>query len=349
MPLIVGTDEAGYGPNLGPLVVAATVWRVPAEPAGRDLYDLLQGVVSRRPGSLDRGGAAGPLAVADSKQLYDPAGGVELLERGVLAAWLAASQSPAAEPPAAPPQASASDDRLDRLSWRSFWQSLDPRSTDELTSRAWHAGYERRLPVAADEHDLLQAAGRLREGLRSRGVELVGMAARGLFPAEFNVESERCGNKAELLSLVTLDLVRSALDAARLDGRSCDDVRVACDKHGGRNRYAALLQHVFPEVLVEVREEGREASRYRWREAGRRVDVEFRAGGESALPVALASMTAKYLRELAMAAWNDYWMREVPGVKPTAGYPLDARRFKQDVAVRQAQLGWLDDDFWRRR
>ena len=28
MPYLVGTDEAGYGPNLGPLVVSATVWRV---------------------------------------------------------------------------------------------------------------------------------------------------------------------------------------------------------------------------------------------------------------------------------------------------------------------------------
>ena len=28
MTLVIGTDEAGYGPNLGPLVVAATAWRV---------------------------------------------------------------------------------------------------------------------------------------------------------------------------------------------------------------------------------------------------------------------------------------------------------------------------------
>ena len=27
MQLMIGTDEAGYGPNLGPLVVTATAWR----------------------------------------------------------------------------------------------------------------------------------------------------------------------------------------------------------------------------------------------------------------------------------------------------------------------------------
>ena len=32
MTLVIGTDEAGYGPNLGPLVVAASLWRVAAPP-----------------------------------------------------------------------------------------------------------------------------------------------------------------------------------------------------------------------------------------------------------------------------------------------------------------------------
>ena len=31
MTLVIGTDEAGYGPNLGPLVVAATAWQVEAD------------------------------------------------------------------------------------------------------------------------------------------------------------------------------------------------------------------------------------------------------------------------------------------------------------------------------
>ena len=31
MGLIIGVDEAGYGPNLGPLAVCATAWRIPSE------------------------------------------------------------------------------------------------------------------------------------------------------------------------------------------------------------------------------------------------------------------------------------------------------------------------------
>ncbi len=28
MTFLIGTDEAGYGPNYGPLVVSATVWEI---------------------------------------------------------------------------------------------------------------------------------------------------------------------------------------------------------------------------------------------------------------------------------------------------------------------------------
>lgn len=50
------------------------------------------------------------------------------------------------------------------------------------------------------------------------------------------------------------------------------------------------------------------------------------------LPVALASMIAKYVRELAMHRFNRYWSKRMPELKPTAGYTLDARRWLADAA-----------------
>ena len=64
---------------------------------------------------------------------------------------------------------------------------------------------------------------------------------------------------------------------------------------------------------------------------------------------ALASMTAKYLRELSMRAFNDFWCSRVPGLRPTAGYPADARRFKTEVAEVQRELGIDDHVLWRKR
>ena len=37
MSYLLGTDEAAYGPKLGPLVVSVTVWRVPDDGRGRRL------------------------------------------------------------------------------------------------------------------------------------------------------------------------------------------------------------------------------------------------------------------------------------------------------------------------
>jgi len=62
------------------------------------------------------------------------------------------------------------------------------------------------------------------------------------------------------------------------------------------------------------------------------IHIQFRPEAEEAhLPVALASMTAKLVRELAMARFNRYWCDRIPGLKPTAGYVQDARRWLVDV------------------
>ena len=53
-------------------------------------------------------------------------------------------------------------------------------------------------------------------------------------------------------------------------------------------------------------------------------------------------MTSKYLRELAMKAFNAFWCDRVPGLPPTAGYPTDAKRFYHDIATTPGATG-----YWR--
>lgn len=335
MPLLIGADEAGYGPNFGPLVVAISVWRVPVSETRPDLYELLNSAVMRAPEKDAE--AAGPrLAIGDSKKLYDPKTGIGALERGVLSAW-GVSTAGIARP-------------LDEhATWRDFWMTLDPASRTELEASLWHRDCSQRIPTVGDRASLAASQAGLRGGCAAAGVELVDLRVRGVFPDEFNRAVERWGNKAELLSHTTIGLIREAIEADAASPAPEAQVWVSCDKHGGRNHYAAILQHFFPGPPVEVRRETRAVSTYRWREANRRVEVEFRTRGESSLPVALASMTAKYLRELAMNAFNEFWRAKVPGIRPTAGYPGDARRFKQDIAVQQRELGISDDILWRNR
>jgi hypothetical protein len=60
-------------------------------------------------------------------------------------------------------------------------------------------------------------------------------------------------------------------------------------------------------------------------------------------------MAAKYLRELAMQAFNAYWAERLPALRPTAGYPADARRFKEEIAQVQAAEKISDATLWRNR
>jgi hypothetical protein len=198
--------------------------------------------------------------------------------------------------------------------------------------------------VAADADDLARLVPIFKRGMHRAGVRLVRLASRAVFPDEFNRANQRWGNKSETLSKVTLQLVARLL--AHCDGQP---VAIVCDKHGGRNRYGRLLQEQFPEPLIEVHGEGTAQSVYRWGPEPARIEARFRAGGESFLPAALASMTSKYLRELSMRAFNEFWCGRVANLAPTAGYPADARRFRAAVRKEQHALGIADQIMWRSR
>jgi hypothetical protein len=147
-----------------------------------------------------------------------------------------------------------------------------------------------------------------------------------------------------VLSLTTLRLARRVLESLP-EGRAI----VFCDKHGGRTYYAALLQHIFPDELVIVRFESANLAIYAVKHAGRQIEFRFQPKGERHLPTALASMTAKYLRELAMRPFNAFWQRHIPELKPTAGYPTDAERFYSDIQPVRRKLKIAPQLVWRKR
>ena len=320
MPYLIGTDEAGYAPNLGPLVISASVWWVDEPSTSDNLYQRLKSVICK---SLPRRADACRLAIADSKALYTPGRGLGALERGVLAALALVDHCP--------------DD------WSNIWHLLDPASLVNLSRLPWHEGYELRLPMAADLQDLTQLVPKLRRGFERAGVRLVALQSKAVFPEQFNQSNDDLGNKSETLSKITLGLIADVL--THCDGPAL----IVCDKHGGRNFYGRLLQQQFPDPLIEVCSEGAAQSIYRWGPPERRIEVRFRTGGEDFMPAALASMTSKYLRELAMRAFNDFWCTRVPELAPTAGYPIDAKRFRAAIQEAQLELGIADRVLWRDR
>jgi hypothetical protein len=60
-------------------------------------------------------------------------------------------------------------------------------------------------------------------------------------------------------------------------------------------------------------------------------------------------MLSKYLRELAMRPFNEFWCGRVADLAPTAGYPRDAHRFRAAIQPTQMALGIDDRMLWRFR
>jgi hypothetical protein len=337
---LIGIDEAGYGPNFGPLVIAASVWRVDGPlPDDRQLNARVARVISRQAprarralakaaaatDSVPRSPVSRRVRVADSKAIYHPQVGLGPLEQNVLAMLAASGSTPG--------------------DCHTFWQCVAPDAAPHRDAEIWNLGFNPRLPLEADVQLVEWLGRRVATGLEAAGLQLVGVRATVLFPAQFNQCVAEMGSKGAALSRWTVALVAKCLTQCP----DSEEVRVLGDKHGGRHYYGPLLQTQFPEWLVEIHDEGAARSLYRFGPPQRRVEVSFRARGERAMPTALASMFAKYLRELSMRAFNEFWCARVPELRPTAGYPGDSRRFKRAIAGVQTELGIEDAVLWRSR
>ncbi|MEX0703074.1 MAG: hypothetical protein WD069_13345 [Planctomycetales bacterium] len=314
MGIVIGMDEAGYGPNFGPLVVTATVWEVPGSPHDADFWKALRPIVVRDPKAPHK-----KLHINDSKAVYNSARGLGPLERSVLGVLGGAGHQPRG---------------LRDLA------ALLTGGRIEFDGEPWFLG--RDLPLPHAEHELCfdELAQRWRACCEKEGVRLRAVASDVVLTRRFNELVRAAGSKGMALSRISFDLLRRVWDP---DGE--EPTLVIADKHGGRNRYDLLLQEVLDGVMIFRREEGRDASRYRVN----RTELRFEPRAESHLPVAFASLVCKYVRQLAMSLFNDFWRGHLPNLRPTQGYSTDCHRFRKDIAETAARLGIADEGLWRER
>lgn len=314
--LFIGTDEAGYGPNLGPLIVAATAWQASGTADCSELWQALHRIVTPEKKNHDR-----RLFVADSKTVYASGDSLEALEVPVLSFLSTTGIA-----------AGTIDDLAEAVScsgFRSAWNAEPWNQTPGLT-----------IPADSSDDHISEWVDLLGPAMQLAGVTLSQIAVRIIFPAEFNQLVENAGSKGAVLSDATLQLVRLLIDR-----HATGTVQVICDKHGGRNRYDELIASHFDDQFVFRVEESRERSRYRLGT----IDFCFRTRAEELLPVALASMTAKYLRETLMRQFNNWWQQQLPELRPTQGYPVDAKRFLADIQHLLQPLQISESLLWRSR
>jgi ribonuclease HII len=319
MLVYAGIDEAGYGPMLGPLCVACTTFVLdrhdPADGAP-NLWRLLAGAVCRKPTDKKR-----RVAVDDSKRLKGAAGGashpLRHLERGVL------SFCPAAALP-------RTDARLLALLGA------------DVPPQPWFASTTS-VPVAFTADQLRIARARVQRALARAAVRCEAVQCEAIDAADLNVQLAETGSKAT----VNFRAAAGLLDAVwRRWPRA--HPRVVVDRHGARTSYAGLLRRCLPGAAVDVVAETATLSRYVLRRDDSLLTVSFALGGDGRfLPVALASMVAKYVRELMMLRLNRFFADQLPRLRPTAGYHGDARRYVTEIKPVMQRLGLSPADLVR--
>jgi hypothetical protein len=324
MTWIIGIDEAGYGPNLGPFIMTSIACRVPDHYPQANLWHLLHPAV-RRCGDADEG----QLLIDDSKRVYT-AHGLAGLERGVLACF-----------------AGAAGWFLRSLAELIDWVCPDG---DELRREVWYRGVQT-LPVALDGTADWQAkAACFEDSCATANIGNWQVRSIVICPQRFNVLVDEGGTKGHVLAHALANLLHWHTIAHASGPYGEDDLFFFIDKHGGRNFYAAMIQHALPDGIISIEQEGISCSAYRVDGLGRSVRLMFQPHAEGEyFCVALASMTSKYLREVLMLEFNRFWQEHVSDLKPTAGYPGDAARFLRAIRPALAKLGLCEALLWRRK
>ncbi len=293
-----GLDEAALGPTLGPFCACLTTFSIPNQvsPAAvPELYALLSASISQKKN------IPGRIAVADSKVLYSPSTGIKTLETGVTAFLEAAGFSLP-------------------CSLTDLLTALSPQSDiNALKSTPWFAGAEE-FSIPWEKS---RSPAPTLDAMDKPGISFRLPSLRFIPAAAFNRELAARDGKGGGVRAIISPLLKEALATG-----GSEDKRITVDRQGGRRYYGEWLSELMPGAPLRAVEEGPKRSAYT---AGNR-HIEFLVGADGIrMETALASMFAKYIRESAMKLFNTWWAQRIPGIRPTAGYPKDAKRFIAEI------------------
>ncbi len=320
MTIVAGIDEAGYGPLLGPLVVSAAAMEVPADAVNGCLWKFLKKSVTQKISTRDK-----RLVILDSKQVYHRQDGLGRLERGVLGCLHAWKEIP------------------EKLG--DYITALAPEAQWALGAHPWYGDLGGDLPSACESGGVRIAGAGLRNNLASLSGRVAGMWAEILPEEKFNRMVKGTDNKAVVSLGLVLRLIQRISDAF-----PDHDIVIYVDKQGARDFYARDLLRAFDGRQLRVIEEGELHSAYELTGPRGTWRVSFSQGGESkCLLTALASMIAKYTREMLMGCFNRWWNERLPSLVPTAGYYNDGVRFVKDVSPHLSKFGIRRDQLVRER
>jgi ribonuclease HII len=323
MPWVIGCDEAGYGPPLGCFTQASVAIKLPETmdsventwSAFPDIFRRRKGAAKARPGDL-------PLVIDDSKLMTQLDSGLPHMAT----LWPCLFQLPIPFP-----------ETLDSfLNWAHLPHEktyLEDPTFNPRKTITWGVEEQQRLLIK----DKLATAG------LGHGIAKISMVS----PSFFNKIINKTLNKSSVLELGWKGHICWWLNELPGD----DPLVIISDRLGGKKSYTSLFQETLQgNGIVQVIAENNEGATYKVMGARREILLMVRTKADFRyLPVAAASMLAKHLREISMEMVNEFWQTLQPGIKPTAGYPEDGKRFYDEIKHLLPKHQIKESSVWRQR
>lgn len=315
MPFLIGIDEVGYGPKLGPLVITAVALRI--NNRSHNLWSILKDAVCKDVPSSNKK----KIIVCDSKKLFSQRKGLKPLEETALPFINTIFNLP-------------------HYTYQSLIQKLNIACNNNFYP--WYKS-TLHLPLAISKSDLDERTYLLSNTLKKYNIKSLNIKINFIEPCYFNEEVTTLGNKSQFLFWQSMKLIHTLLNQYQ-----DKEVILHIGKQGGRNFYLRDLVLSFPKAGVMILEEGKEISRYEIKQGRKKISISFVLDGEDKyFLIALASIIGKYIRELNMKLFNTYWQNKVMSLKPTAGYSPDANRFLQDIEFALSKVNLELQEFVR--
>jgi ribonuclease HII len=266
--IVAGIDEAGYGPKLGPMVVATV-------PLAVDARDVNKAALAAR-----KALSSLPVRVVDSKKLFSPRKGLHQLELSALSLLGASGQQPQTVGTLVDTVAPVYSRDIQSLPWyKVLWQSP--------------------LPLASTADEVGESAEAVKSALAESGVGILPPHVVALDEKSLNRLWRREPNKERASFAAFRDLTKRLTD-----GKS-GALHLTMDQQGGRTNYLPWLCDCWPGEMPSHHRDG-VCNCYRLDGPDLHLFVAPRA--DSDYPeVAAASIIAKYLREALMTGFYKFW------------------------------------------
>ena len=162
--------------------------------------------------------------------------------------------------------------------------------------------------------------------------------------SRFNSLIDVWESKAAALEQGVIALLRDVYRA--VDGD--EPVTIMIDKQGGRNFYAPWISTARTAGSCRSAKEHWSASIRCWDSAARYGSCS--CPGPTPRPCRSRwRRCSRNTSQVFMPQFNRFWVGHVPGLKPTAGYPADARRFYDAIRPAMKKLGVRANQVWRRK